>query len=150
MNPLVPAVCVVAMAALCAAGCAEAKPAASSHVSRVSHVAPAPVTASFVRQHFGTPQQAMTYLAAAYNRDDVAALHYVTTPAAFQNLMAMRSEAVNLQLRYCSPTGHGDYTCYFRHDYPKSLHRQGHGSSEFIAAPALTQGWYMYFFEDCG
>ena len=46
----------------------------------------------------------MRYLADAYNRDNVAALHYVTTPSAFNALIAMRSEAVDLQLKSCAPT----------------------------------------------
>ncbi len=92
----------------------------------------------------------MRYLAHAYNRDDVAALHSVTTPSSFNALIAMRSEAVDLQLKSCAPTGHGDYNCVFRHRYPKRMHDSGYGESDFIAAPAITTGWYMYLFEDCG
>jgi hypothetical protein len=64
--------------------------------------------------------------------------------------MGMRSEAVDLKLRYCSATGRGDYNCYFQHRYPKRMHNSGYGASEFIAAPAINPGWYMYIFEDCG
>jgi hypothetical protein len=105
---------------------------------------------SVVGPHFGTPQAAMTYLAAAYNRYDVAALHHVTTPSSFKELMAMRSEAVNLQLKSCTPTGHGDYSCVFRHRYPKRMHNSGYGASEMIAAPARNPGWYMYALAGCG
>jgi len=80
----------------------------------------------------------------------VAALHRVTNPSSFQALMVMRSEAVDLQLRSCAPTGHGDYNCVFRHRYPKSMHDSGYGESDFIAAPAINPGWYMYLFRDCG
>jgi hypothetical protein len=109
-----------------------------------------PTTTSVVRPHFGTPQAAMRYLAHAYNRHDSAALHYVTNPSSFKALMAMRSEAVDLQFKSCTPTGHGDYNCVFRHRYPKRLHDSGYGQSDFIAAPAINPGWYMYLFEDCG
>src|SRR6266496_1386796 len=85
-----------------------AVPSPRSAASLVSADAP-PTTTSVVRPHFGTPQAAMRYLADAYNRDDVAALHYVTTPSSFNPLIAMRSEAVDLQLKSCAPTGHGDY-----------------------------------------
>jgi hypothetical protein len=99
--------------------------------------------------YFSTPQAAMTYLAAAYNSDNVADLHYVTTPAAFANLMAIRSDMIHLRLRYCSATGRGDYDCYFSGDYPKHLHMKGHQAAEYIAAPALRQGWYLYFYQGC-
>jgi hypothetical protein len=92
----------------------------------------------------------MRYLADAYNRDNVAALHYVTTPSSFNALIAMRSEAVDLQLKSCAPTARGDYDCVFRHRYPKRMHDSGYGESDFIAAPAINPGWYMYLFEDCG
>ncbi len=91
----------------------------------------------------------MTYLAAAYNRDDTTALHHVTEPRAFQRLMGMRSDAFNLQLKYCTPNPRGDYTCYFRHDFPASEHKSGHGQAVFIAAPALNPGWYMHQFQSC-
>ena len=80
----------------------------------------------------------------------LAALHYVTTLSSFHALIAMHSEAVDLQLKSCAPTGHGDYNCVFRHRYPKRMHDSGYGESDFIAAPAINPGWYMYLFEDCG
>jgi hypothetical protein len=93
----------------------------------------------------------MRFLAAAYNHHNAAKLHWVTTPASYARLMGMRSEAVNLRLRYCTLNRRrGDYTCHFRHDYLPSLHKTGHGAATFIAAPALTPGWYMYTFVDCG
>jgi hypothetical protein len=64
--------------------------------------------------------------------------------------MSMRSAAVNLRLRYCTPNPGGDYTCTFRHDYPASMHKSGHGSAIFVADPALDPGWYIYQFRDCG
>jgi hypothetical protein len=94
----------------------------------------------------------MRYLTGAYNRDDGVGLHEVTTPQAFSQLTAMRSEAVDLQLQSCVPSGsgRGDYVCTFRHDYPASLHESGHGSSQILVAPALNPGWYMYTLLDCG
>jgi len=91
----------------------------------------------------------MTYLAAAYNRGDLAALHHVTEPRAFSRLMSMRSDALNLRLKDCTPNPRGDYTCYFRHDFPASEHKSGYGQAVFIAAPALNPGWYMYQFQSC-
>jgi hypothetical protein len=91
----------------------------------------------------------MTYLAAAYNRGDLTALHHVTEPRAFSRLMSMRSDALNLKLQYCTHNPRGDYTCYFRHDFPASEHKTGHGQAVFTAAPALNPGWYMYQFQSC-
>ena len=93
----------------------------------------------------------MMYLARAYNGHDITALHAVTTPQSYRELMQMQSEAVKLQLRYCTPDrGHGDYICYFRHDYPASLHQSGRGTSQMLIAPALNPGWYLYGILDCG
>jgi len=112
----------------------------------------AAATAGYTGPHFSTPQAAMRYLASAYNRDDSAGLHAVTTPQAFTQLTAMRSEAVNLQLRSCVPSGsgRGDYVCTFRHDYPASLQKSGQGSSRILVGPALNPGWYMDTLLDCG
>ncbi len=91
----------------------------------------------------------MIYLADAYNAGDLTALHHVTEPRAFSRLMSMRSDAINLRLKYCTPNPRGDFTCYFRHDFPASEHKTGHGQAVFIAAPALNPGWYMYQFQSC-
>jgi len=91
----------------------------------------------------------MVYLANAYNAGDLTALHHVTEPRAFNRLMSMRSDALNLRLKYCTPNPRGDFTCYFRHDFPVSEHKTGHGQAVFIAAPALNPGWYMYQFQSC-
>jgi hypothetical protein len=111
----------------------------------VSHSTPA----SPARLYFSTPQAAMRYLAAAYNRDDLAALGHVTTPVARANLVAMRRNAVNLQLVGCSPNPAGDFACGFTHDYPASLHVTGTGHAHFTAAPADEHGWYMTVLDDC-
>jgi hypothetical protein len=101
--------------------------------------------------HFSTPQAAMRYLAWAYNHHDNRALHAVTRPQAFKELMAMRAGAVDLRLTSCAQNrGRGDYDCYFIHNYPASMHRSGHGSSTMLVAPALNPGWYMYELVDCG
>jgi hypothetical protein len=93
----------------------------------------------------------MIYLASKYNSHDATALRAVTTSQSYRELMQMRSEAVNLELRYCTPDhGRGDYICYFSHDYPASLHQSGHGASEMLIAPALNPGWYLYGVLDCG
>jgi hypothetical protein len=127
---------------------------AASHLPASAHPAapstpPATAPSGYTGPHFGTPQAAMIYLAAAYNRGDLTALHHVTEPRAFSRLMTMRSDALNLRLKYCTPNPRGDYTCYFRHDFPASEHKTGHGQAVFIAAPALNPGWYMYQFRSC-
>lgn len=100
--------------------------------------------------HFATPQAAMRYLTAAYNRNDTPALRKVTNPAARAALIAMHQEATNLQLTGCSRRAVGDYLCHFRHDYPEHLHRSGHGQAAFLAAPAAKSGWYMTVLMYCG
>jgi hypothetical protein len=111
---------------------------------------PRPTTQPVPGVHFNTPQGAMRYLAAAYNRDDLPALKKVTNASARSALLDMRQEATNLTLTSCSRRASGDYLCQFRHDYPSHLHRSGHGQATFIAAPADKPGWYMTVLMDCG
>jgi hypothetical protein len=100
--------------------------------------------------HFATPEAAMRYLAAAYNRNDLASLMHVTTLAARHNLLLMRANATNLQLVGCTANAaRGDYTCAFTHDFPVTSHRSGHGQAHFTVAPATRPGWYMTVLEDC-
>ena len=128
-------------------------PAASSPVAPAT---PAGATStapagSYQGLHFSSPAAAMTYLTAAYNSDNTAELHAVTTPGSYEQLTQMRSEAVNLQLQYCTANrNRGDYNCYFSHDYPASLHQSGHGASTMLVAPADNPGWYMYTLVECG
>jgi hypothetical protein len=125
----------------------SAAPSAASPSSSPS----APAVSGYTGPHFSSPSSAMIYLARAYNRHDVTALHAVTTPQSYRELMQMRSEAVNLQLRQCTlDRGRGDYICDFTHDYPASLHQSGHGASEMLIAPALNPGWYLYGIVHCG
>ena len=100
--------------------------------------------------YFATPEAAMRYLAAAWNRNDQVALRHVTTPDGRNALETMRSEAVNLRLEKCTKNPAGDYTCDFIHDYPRSMHKSGTGTATFIAGPAREHGWYMTYFEGCG
>jgi hypothetical protein len=100
--------------------------------------------------HFTTPQASMRYLAAAYNRNDLASLMHVTTPAGRHNLLLMRANAPNLQLVSCTANaGAGDYTCAFTHDFPVASQRSGHGQAHFTVAPADRPGWYMTVLDDC-
>jgi hypothetical protein len=100
--------------------------------------------------HFATPQASMRFLAAAYNRNDLASLMHVTTLAARHNLLLMRANATNLQLVGCTANAaRGDYTCAFTHDFPVTSHRSGHGQAHFTVAPATRPGWYMTVLEDC-
>jgi hypothetical protein len=110
---------------------------------------PTPVPAP--RQlHFATPEAAMRYLAAAYNRNDLAALKHVTTPEARQNLLFMRPTADSLRLVGCTVNaGRGDYLCGFTHGFPAATHQAGTGHAHFTAAPADKVGWYMTVLNDC-
>ena len=130
----------------------DPSPAAPSpNVPAVPAAPSAAPVASYQGPHFSSPAAAMTYLAAAFNSGNDAALHTVTTPSAFDQLTQMHSEAVNLQLQNCTvDAGHGDYLCYFSHDYPASLHQAGHGASTILVAPAKNPGWYMYTLVECG
>jgi len=134
-------------AAPAAAPASPASPAPTSPAN--APASPSVAAPGYTGPHFDTPQAAMTYLADAYNAGDLTALHHVTEPRAFSRLMSMRSDALNLRLKYCTPNPRGDYTCYFRHDFPASEHKTGHGQAVFIAAPALNPGWYMYQFQSC-
>ena len=135
-----------------------AAPTTSADASKVSAGPLATVTIadSSVRPHFTTPEAAMRYLAAAWNANDMTALKHVTQGTARMLLMGMKTEAVNLRLDHCElrDGGNGDYLCHFVHDYPKSypakLRQGAHGTSEFIAAPSASVGWYMYAYEGCG
>jgi hypothetical protein len=102
--------------------------------------------------HFASPEASMRYLATAYNRNSFEDLKHVTTPTARANLLAMRTQAVNLQLLGCSANaGRGDYTCKFSHDYPAAMHRSGKGQpAVFTVAPADRVGWYMTVLDGCG
>jgi hypothetical protein len=103
------------------------------------------------RLHFATPEASMRYLAAAYNRNDVAALKHVTTPQARNNLLFMRPNADNLRLVSCTANaGRGDYSCAFTHGYPAAMHQAGTGHAHFTIAPADRVGWYMTVLDDCG
>jgi predicted lipid-binding transport protein (Tim44 family) len=119
--------------------------APSSAPSSAESTAPAPKPGV----HFATPEAAMRYLTAAYNRNDLPALKKVTNPPARAALLEMRQEATNLQLTGCSLQPRGDYLCSFRHDFPEHRHRVGHGQATFLAAPADKPGWYMTVLLDC-
>jgi hypothetical protein len=100
--------------------------------------------------HFDTPEAAMTYLASAWNRDDLADLCQVTNPNARLLLLDMHQEAVNLRLNHCQKNGIGAYGCLFDHDYPKRMRKKGIGHAWLDVAPADTPGWYMTVYEGCG
>jgi hypothetical protein len=100
--------------------------------------------------HFDTPQSAMTYLAAAWNRNDLAAICQVTNPNSRSLLNNMHSEAVNLQLKKCERMAVGLYACTFTHDYPKRLHAKGHGKTWLEVAAADNPGWYLLDYVGCG
>jgi hypothetical protein len=100
--------------------------------------------------HFYTPEAAMTYLASAWNRNDLAQLCQVTNPNARFLLNNMHQEAVNLRLVSCRNTDVGMYQCIFRHDYPKKMHKKGTGRTWLDVGAADNPGYYMTVFEGCG
>ena len=102
------------------------------------------------RVHFDTPQAAMTFLAAAWNRNDLAALCQVTNPNSRFLLNDMHSEAINLQLKKCDYMAVGLYACTFTHDYPKHMHAKGHGKTWLEVAAADNPGWYLLDYVGCG
>jgi hypothetical protein len=113
-------------------------------------VPPPPVPSRPPGLHFATPEAAMGYLAAAYNRNDLAALKHVTTPEARNNLLFMRPNADNLQLVGCAANAaRGDYLCGFTHGFPAAVHHSGTGQAHFTVAPADRVGWYMTVLNDC-
>src|SRR5438270_5149005 len=79
--------------------------------------------------YFATPQAAMRYLAAAWNRHDKVALWHVTTPDGRNALEPMRSEPTHLRLRSCTRNHGRDHTCVFDHDDPPPMHHRGHGTA---------------------
>ena len=92
----------------------------------------------------------MTFLAAAWNRNDLAALCKVTNPNARFLLNDMHKEAVNLRLVKCEDYSVGEYLCTFRHDYPKSMHKKGTGRTWLDVGAADNPGYYMTIFAGCG
>ena len=100
--------------------------------------------------HFDTPEAAMTYLASAWNRDDLADLCQVTNPNARVLLLGMHQEAVHLRLAHCARVDVGHYSCEFDHDYPKKMHKKGIGHATLDVASADIPGWYMTVYAGCG
>jgi hypothetical protein len=108
------------------------------------------------KPHFATPEDAMRFLADAWNRDDTVNLKHVTDPGARDELETMHGVAVNLRLNHCDKNPEGDYMCHFDHDYPPHAsttmpeHDAGPtGEAVFRVGPADTPGWYMTVFESC-
>jgi hypothetical protein len=171
MRPVRIVTAVIFVAALAVTGCAAHSTAVESAgaptakaaapkaphapVSPISHhrtqPAPTPPTPPSSGVHFATPESAMRYLAGAYNRNDLAALMHVTTPAARHNLLAMRADATDLRLVGCTANSdRGDYLCGFTHGYPAAAHQASRGQAHFTVAPADRPGWYMTVLNDCG
>ena len=108
------------------------------------------------KPHFASPEDAMTYLTAAWNADNITDLKHVTDPSARGALDDMHSVATNLRLDRCEEdVERGDYTCYFDHDYPPhasttmEMEDMTTGHAVFIVGPADTPGWYMTVLESC-
>ena len=164
------ALALLAMAVLLVAGCGDTSDhastaatdstdaaAVSSSSSTSTTARSSTITTTLVngKPHFGSPEDAMTYLADAWNHDDLVSLKHVTDPSARDELNAMHSVAENLTLDRCEANEAGDYTCYFDHDYPPhasttmQMEDLEHGHAVFLVGPADTPGWYMTVFESC-
>jgi hypothetical protein len=108
--------------------------------------------------HFDTPQEAMTYLADAWNANDVRQIDYVTNPAGRNQMDSMAAQMVHLKFKSCTANPTGDYTCYFTHDVapstsPTTYPNPGNyppGEAVFTVAPANGPGWYLTFVIHCG
>jgi hypothetical protein len=151
----------VSVLSACGAGPSSTGPvgsATSTTVNLASSSASAPATTAADTSvpdrppHFDTPEAAMTYLATAWNSNDLVSLSHVTNPDAREQLDQMHVEATNLRLDHCDANPAGDYTCHFQHDYPAgySVPADARGEAVFLVGPADTPGWYMTVFEGCG
>jgi hypothetical protein len=118
------------------------------HIAKPEPLPPCPGLTS--SPHFATPGASMRYLARAWNRDDLDALCHVTDPEGRAMLRDMHSEAIHLRFGHCDSLGVGQYSCTFRHDYPRHLHASGHGRAFVMVAAARTPGWFMSGFVGCG
>jgi hypothetical protein len=145
---------------------ASASPAASTSPS-----ASTPPSGS--APHFTTPDDAMRYLVAAYNRHDIAAEMHVTTPDARTQLEAERQWVNTFSFDSCDVDGtQGDYICTFdmtsmvptpAADNPAADSTATDSTATVsipaatemaeitvIVAPAARPGWYMYASQGCG
>jgi hypothetical protein len=68
-----------------------------------SATASAIATPAYTGPHFDSPEAAMRYLAAAWNRHDIVAMKRVTTPDGRAALIDMYDEAVNLRSTTARP-----------------------------------------------
>ena len=117
-----------------------------------------PVCSAAGAPDFDTPQEAMTYLASAWNTDNVEGIDYVTDPAGRQEMDSMASLMVNLQFKHCTENPAGDYTCYFSHNIAPSTSPTTYpnpdnfppGEAVFTVAPAGAPGWYLTNVIHCG
>ena len=128
---------------------------AGSSTSSVAKASTITTTMVNGKPHFGSPEDAMRYLADAWNRNDLVSLMHVTDPSARDQLNSMHGVATNLRLDHCTRTPAGDYNCYFDHDYPPHasttmvMADMQTGHAMFLVGPADTPGWYMTVFERC-
>ncbi len=108
--------------------------------------------------HFDSPAAAMTYLAAAWNSNNVEDVDWVTDPSGRQELDSMASLMVNLKFKNCTLNPTNDYTCYFTHDItpttsPTTYPNPGGyppGEAVFTVGPADAPGWYLTDVIHCG
>lgn len=99
--------------------------------------------------NFATPLAATRYFAAAVDDGDMTALHQVTTPGSFKQVMGMRGGVRDLRAQSCTATGRGDYDCSMSYQFRK---HGGTGYWNVIVAPAVSPGWYVYQYQlgGCG
>jgi hypothetical protein len=132
--------------------------ALSSTPGTANTVPVGPVCSAAGAPHFDTPRAAMTYLARAWNTDNVRELDYVTDPAGRAEMNSMATLMMNLRFRDCTKNPAGDYTCYFLHDIAPSTSPTTYpdpagyppGEAVFTVAPAQGPGWYLTEVIHCG
>jgi hypothetical protein len=134
---------------------ASAPPPPSPSASPSPTASPRPTNSPIPPQsgpHFDTPETAMEYLAAAWNRKDLTSLKHVTDPHAGRLLVGMYRVATHLRLEYCTLTAsRGDYECFLSHAFPAGYKGHGQiGTAEFTVGPAERPGWYMTYLIDDG
>ncbi len=100
---------------------------------------------------FDSPEAAMRFMAAAFDRRDATALRAVTTPESRRELFDMWPKQVHLRLSSCQRESDGTYTCLFPHDPPPGMKVPPGGVvATMTVAPAARPGWYLSGIITCG
>jgi hypothetical protein len=142
-------------------------PAAAAPVTAAATPARDPGATS-APPHFATPDDAMRYLAAAYNAGDETAIRHVTTPDSRQQFEGERQWVKAFSFRDCKANGapNWDYTCVLNIDAfqpgmtpspdpsadaaTQAQQLQSMDEVTLLVGAAATPGWYLEVNEGCG